>query len=254
MTNYVMLNHEAHKDLRINTDRSIEMGDGVNFAMTFPFEFRNVQAHYPIFFQKNSETGRFYPVALFGFETNENLFLNEQGWDAAYVPAMIRRQPFLIGFQTNGSDKESESEEKKAVVTIDMDNPRINQEKGEVLFLEHGGTSEYLQKVTQNLELIHQAHEHSEKFVNALLEHELLEQFGLDIDLNDGSAHQLLGFYTINEDKLQQLSADTLGAFNEQGYLMPAYMALASHSCIRGLIDLKNAHLKSTNSNSADPH
>ena len=111
--------------------------------------------------------------------------------------------------------------------------------------MEHGGTSEYLQEVTQTLELIHQAHEHSDEFVNALVEHELLEQFSLNIDLADGSAHQLLGFYTINEEKLQKLGAEALASFNERGFLMPSYMALASHSCIRSLIDLKNQHAQS---------
>ncbi len=239
MTNYVMLNNDEHKDLRINTSHSVEMGDGVNFAMTFPFEFRNIQAHYPIFFQKNTETGRFYPAALFGFEPNENLFLNDQGWGAAYIPTMIRRQPFVIGFQSD----ESAPDAKKAVVTIDMDNPRVGKESGEAMFMEHGGTSEYLQEVTQNLELIHQAHEHSEKYINALLKHDLLEQFSLNIDLEDGSAHQLLGFYTINEEKLQKLGADDLASFNDQGFLMPSYMVLASHSCIRGLVELKNKTL-----------
>ncbi len=240
MTNYVMLNNDEHKDLRINTSRSVEMGDGVNFAMTFPFEFRNAQAHYPIFFQKNTETGRFYPVALFGFEPNENLFLNDQGWGAAYIPAMIRRQPFLIGFQAD----ESEPGTKKAVVTIDIDNPRVGKESGEAMFMDHGGTSEYLQEVTQNLELIHQAHEHSDNYISTLLEHDLLEQFSLNIDLEDGSAHQLLGFYTINEERLQKLSAEVLASFNDQGFLMPSYMVLASHSCIRGLVDLKNQSLR----------
>lgn len=233
MTNYVMLNHDEHKDLRIDTARSVEMGDGVNYTMTFPFEFRNIQAHYPIFFQKNSDTGRFFPVALFGFETNENLFLSDDGWNTTYIPAMVRRQPFLIGFQ-------SDANEKKAVVTIDMDNPRVNKKQGETLFMDHGGTSEYLQEMTQNLELIHQAHEHSESFVDALLENDLLEQFSLDIDLDNGSGHQLLGFYTINEEKLQQLSSSTLASFNKNGFLMPAYMTLASHSSIRNLINLKN--------------
>lgn len=239
MTDYVMLNPEDHKDIMVDTARTKDLGDNVNFAMTFPFEFRNIQAHYPIFFQKNSDTGVFFPVALFGFQRNENLFLNDDGWNASYVPAMIRRQPFLIGFQKNRAD----SDAKNAVVTIDMDNPRVNKEQGEVLFLEHGGSSEYLQEVTETLELIHQAHEHSEKFVAALTEYELLEQFSLNVDLKDGSANQLLGFYTINEEKLQQLSPEILGFLNDQGFLMPTYMILASHSCIRTLVDYKNQSL-----------
>ncbi len=236
MTDYVMLNPEEHKDLRIDVSHSADMGDGVNFAMTFPFEFRNVQGHYPIFFQKSGDSGEFYPVALFGFEPGENLFLDEDGWTAPFQPAMIRRQPFLIGFQDQGPD----IKEKKAVVTIDMASPRVGTVDGEPLFLEHGGTSNYLQQVTQTLELIHQAHEHSEKFVKALLDHELLEPFSLNVDLEDGSSHQLLGFYTINEQKLQALSGSTMQSFNEYGFLVPAYMILASHSCIRQLISLKN--------------
>jgi hypothetical protein len=240
MTDYVMLTPEDHKDILVDTARTKDLGDNVNFAMTFPFEFRNIQAHYPIFFQKNSDTGAFFPVALFGFQANENLFLNDDGWNASYVPAMIRRQPFLIGFQASQTDNEA----KNAVVTIDMDNPRVNKDNGEPLFLEHGGSSEYLQEVTETLELIHQAHEHSEKFVTALTEHELLEQFTLNVDLEDGSANQMLGFYTINEEKLQQLSPEILGRLNEQGFLMPTYMTLASHSCIRTLIDHKNQSSK----------
>mgnify|MGYP000344535672 CR=1 FL=1 len=239
MTNYIMLTPDEHKDILVDTAHTKELGDNVNFTMVFPFEFRNIQAHYPIFFQKNSHTGAFYPVALFGFQTNENLFLNDKGWNASYIPAMIRRQPFLIGFQKNSLD----SDEKNAVVTIDMDNPRVNKSSGEALFLEHGGSSEYLQEVTETLELIHQAHTHSEKYINALVENDLIEPFSLNVDLIDGSAHQMLGFYTINENKLQQLSPEILGRLNEQGFLMPTYMALASHTCIRTLIDHKNKHL-----------
>ena len=58
---------------------------------------RNVQACYPIFFIKDGATGQFYPAAVFGFDENENLFLSDQGWDASYIPMMIRRHPFLIG-------------------------------------------------------------------------------------------------------------------------------------------------------------
>ena len=237
MTNYVLLNPVEHANLKVITDRSANFGDNVKYAMTFPFEFRNIQAHYPIFFQKDADSGKFFPLALFGFENDENLFLSEQGWNATYVPIMIRRQPFLIGFQNTDEDPEA----KNAVVSIDIDNPRISETEGEALFLEHGAGSEYLQKMTGNLELIHQAHEHSERFVNALIEHDLLEGFTLDVDLKDGSGNQLLGFYTINEDSVQQLNREVLGSLNEQGFLQPIFMVLASHSRIRSLIDLKNA-------------
>lgn len=243
MTNYVVLNQEQHGDLKVITERSADYGDSLKYAMTFPFEFRNIQGNYPIFFQKDSETGSFYALALFGFENNENLFLSDSGWNAPYIPIMIKRQPFLIGYQETGGDSGESPEQKKAVVSIDLDNPRVNKEQGESLFQEHGGTSEFLQNSTKMLEVIHQSHEHGKAFTEALVEHELLEPFTLEIDLADGSKNQLLGFYTINEEKLQGLGGEALAKLNDKGFLMPIYMVLASHSCIRSLADLKNVRL-----------
>lgn len=239
MTNYVLLNDKEHAKTRVRTERSAELGDQIKFAMTFPFEFRNIQASYPIFFQKDPDTGAFFPLALFGFENDENLFLSDDGWQATYVPIMVRRQPFLIGFQQDAD----QPDKKNAVVSIDMDNPRVSETEGEPLFLEHGGTSSFLQEATANLELIHQANEHSKRFVEALISHDLLESVTINIELNDGSSNQLLGYYTINEDSVQQLSAEGLASLNTDGFLQPIFMVLASHSCIRDLIELKNSRL-----------
>ena len=235
MANFVMLNQEQHADIKVIDERSQVYGDNVMYAMTFPFEFRNVQGSYPIFFQKNAETGAFFPVALFGFQEAENLFLDDSGWNAAYIPLMIRRQPFLIGFQEDSTAKDK----KKAVITIDMDSPRVNTEKGNALF-EHGGMTEYLSQMNANLEMINAAHEHNEKFFNAIMELELIEQFTLDVPLKDGSTNQLLGLYTINEDKVQELSGEQMQQLNSQGFLMPIFMVMASHSCLRTLVDRKN--------------
>ncbi len=145
----------------------------------------------------------------------------------------------MIGFQQDPGNEEA----KRAVVSIDMDNPRVSENEGEELFPVQGATSEFLQQMTGNLELIHQGNEHSAKFMEALIEHDLLESFTMEIKLNDGSGNQLIGFYTINEDSLRQLGGAALGSLNEQGFLQPIFMVLASHSCLRSLIDLKNASL-----------
>jgi hypothetical protein len=50
-----------------------------------------------------------------------------------------------------------------------------------------------------------------------------------------------MGFYTINEQKLLELDGDILGNFNKNGYLQPIYMAVASFSRVKDLIDKKNA-------------
>ncbi|WP_111642175.1 SapC family protein [Marinimicrobium alkaliphilum] len=240
MTSHQLLNNIDHKELRVITKRAAEYGDQVMFSPTFPDEFRSVQAHYPIFFYKDNATGQFQAAAMFGFSTGENLFLSDRGWDATYIPLGIVRQPFLIGFQEFQEDGVSKTQR---VIHLDMDSPRISKTEGESLFLEYGGNSPYLEQVASALELMHQGFERAPTFIAALLEHELLESFSLDIELNDGSNHQLQGFYTINEDTLAKLGGDQLAALNEAGWLQPIYMAIASQSHIRDLIERKNLQM-----------
>ena len=239
MSNYALLNNVDHADIRVITDRSARYRDDIKQSLVFPFEFRNVQACYPILFQQHGEGG-FYPLALFGFQEKENLFLDKSGWQAPYIPAMVRREPFLIGFQ----DSESQGETQRTrVLSIDMDHPRVNTEHGEPLFQPLGGRTPYLEGVADLLETIYAGIEHNKSFVGALQELDLLESVTLEIELKDGSRNQLIGFHCLNEDKVQALSAEVLGDLNERGYLMPLFMVLASMGNIQRLVELKNASL-----------
>ena len=56
----------------------MQLGDSIMHAMVFSRELRSLQAHYPIFFCKDSDTGNFYPAALFGLEQGENFILSER--------------------------------------------------------------------------------------------------------------------------------------------------------------------------------
>lgn len=128
MSNYTILNNNVHKDLRVNTMRSAEYGDNIMYTMTFPMEFRDIQSCYPIFFCKDPESGQLYPAALLGFEQDQNLFLSDSGWDATYIPLMVRRHPFLIGFQADPDGAEGAT---KPVVSIDSDSPRLIEASGD---------------------------------------------------------------------------------------------------------------------------
>lgn len=239
MPDYQMLNNVEHQGVRIITDWSAAYGDNVHFVMTFPIEFRRVQACYPIFFQKDAGTGKFFPLALLGVEEGQNLFLGEDGWDASYVPLMIQRGPFLIGYQEDTASPDG----KKPVVSIDMDSPRVNEVEGEALFLPHGGTSDFLSSMTRILEDIQHGHQVNEEFVETLLEFDLIESVAMEVELNNGSKRQLLGLYTINENRLEQLDGEALGKLHSKHYLLPIYMILASLSCFRALIDKMNERL-----------
>ncbi|WP_351077098.1 SapC family protein [Shewanella sp. CAL98-MNA-CIBAN-0140] len=238
MSQHVLLNSIDHKDLKVITNRSAALGDNLWYSVTFPQEFRSVQAHYPIFFHKDAATGQFYSVALFGFQQDENLFLSDAGWNASYIPLGVRRQPFLIGQQTVQEDG---IERQQRVIHLDVEHPRVGRTEGEALFLPYGGNTPLLDEMGEMLEAIHHGIIDSNRFIDILIQHELLESFTLDIELDNGQKHQMIGFYTINENTLAGLSAETLGTLHQQGYLQAIYMTLASHSKVRELLNLKNA-------------
>ena len=229
MTNTVLLNNVDHQDLRIITDRSARYGDDMMSAITFPSEFRNLQAHYPIVFQKAADGSTFQPMALFGFQEHENLFLVDTGWDATYVPLVIERQPFFIGVSGD-----------ELMVHVDLDSPRISHTTGEEVFLTHGGSTEFLERMNSVLLAIHQGLQNTPSFIAALLAHDLLESFVCDIELNDGSQNRLAGFYTINEERLNSLGGLALEQLNQAGHLQAIYMVIASLSNFRALIERKN--------------
>jgi len=240
MANHVLLDNVAHKDLRVITTRSARYGDNIASIRVFLQEFRRVQAEYPIVFRENVSEGRFEPVAMVGLADGENLFLEDESWNARYVPLTIQRQPFLIGFQT---DTEGGVPVKEAVVHIDMDSPRVSESEGEPVFLEHGGISPYLEHVTSALKAINEGHNYNEGFSDALVQHELLEPFTLEVELNDGSKFKLMGFHTIHEEKLNALDAEALASLHGRGYLEHVYMTMASIANFSVLIEKKNALL-----------
>ncbi len=240
MTNHQLLDNVTHKDLRIIADRGAAYGDDVACTGVFPVEFRRLQAEYPIVFRNNATPDKFEPVVMFGFAEGENLFLSAAGWDASYIPLTIARQPFLIGFQTRTDGSLSTDE---PLVHIDMDSPRVSATQGQVVFLEHGGYSPYLEQINSILMAIHAGHNDNQGFSDALVELNLLEPFSFQVELNDGSEYKLAGFYTIREEQLNALAGDSLARLHTGGYLEHIYMALASLSNFKTLIDRKNERL-----------
>ena len=218
MSRHALLNNIDHRDLRIDTRRVPGLGDEVMFAPTFPGEFRELQACYPIVFHEDAG-GALQPVALLGLEEGQNLFLGEDGWDTAYLPLAIERQPFLIGIGEDG----------EPMVHIDLGSPRIANDAGEPVFKEFGGTTAYLDRVSSVLRALHEG-----LHGNA---HGLLEPFVLDIQLKDGTRHRLAGFQTIAEERLRELDGAVLRQLNRSGALEAIHMAMASLSNLRDLIE-----------------
>lgn len=236
MADHAILDRDTHRDLRVCAEAGAELGDAVMTCLTVPLEFRRVQNEFPILFRRDLETGKFSALALLGFENGENLFLEEGRWDASYRPMALAIQPFLVGRPASG--------EGPGQVHIDLSHPRIAPAgEGIGLFDEQGQPTPYLERAAAMLGELDEGHRASDAFFDALQRHDLLEPLAVDVELNDGSKHRLVGYHVVNEDKLVELDAAALGELHQAGHLMPIFMALASLSNLAELVRRKNRRL-----------
>jgi len=240
MTNHVVLNIQDHAKLKVNSQYSANLGDNISNTLTFPTEFAAVQREYPILFSKNPETGQFQSVVLFGLKSDENLFLNNGTWQANYIPSVITKGPFAIGFeQKNDTD---DKYQQTPIVYIDLNNPKVNDTEGDSIFTQ-GENSAYLNKVSQALITIHDGNQVSQPMFDAFNEHDLIEPISLDIELNNGEKISIGGNYTINGEKLAKLSGNALEKLNNAGFLSLAFFVSSSLNNVQNLVDKKNQQL-----------
>jgi len=249
MTKHVMLNNVAHKDLRVITRHGPEFGDNVGTVLTFPTEYADVQREYPIFFRKEPQTGEYQSIALLGFAKDENLFLENGRWNAAYIPGVIARGPFLIGFQEQLIEGDLR---KEPVIHVDLDHPRISEVEGESIFLPHGGNSPYLDHIAAVLRGLRVGLEVSKAMFEAFSTLDLIEPVKLEIKLTSEDAYSLIGLHTINRQKLASLGGRALEDLNKAGFLQGAFLVAASMDNVKRLMNIKQRQLAQRKDASAE--
>lgn len=238
MTRHALLNNVDHHDLRVNLRYGPEFGDAVATVLTFPTEFADIQREYPIFFQKDEASGQFQAVALLGFKEGENLFVEGGRWNSKYLPGVIARGPFLIGFQER---QEGGAMRKEPVIHVDLDHPRVSRTEGQAVFLPRGGNSPYLEHVANVLNGIHEGIETGRAMFAAFAELDLIEPVKVEIKVSETEKYGLEGLHTINQEKLRALDGEKLSKLHRSGFLQGAYLAIASLGNVRALMAAKQA-------------
>lgn len=236
MSKIELLNNIDHANFGVLAKYSKELGHDVSGCVVFPFEFVSAHREYPIVIQKNADTDEFESVILFGFEEGENLFLEEDGgWGAAYIPAVVQREPFMIGVR-----KDSE----ELVVNIDVDNPWVTRDgNGQSLFMENGGNSPYLEEVKEILLKIHEGVGSQRELMRSLDSMGLIENCTINVDFSNGKRFETDMFYTINQDRLSELDERAIYEMHQSGVLQLVYMMINSMGNMKGLMKRKELTL-----------
>jgi hypothetical protein len=235
MTNRLLLNNVDHHDLRVIAGHSPAFGDSVNQVLVFPTEFDAVQREYPILFRRDSEATQ--AVALLGLDADENLFLDDSGWQARYVPAIQRRGPFSIGVQERDDDGELRRE---PLIHIDLDDPRVGQTEGLPLFLPHGGNAPYLEHISEVLRTIYVGIETAGTTYAAFEALGLLQPIKLEIMLSEVERYVISDYLAMDPERLAALDGAELERLNRGGHLRAAFLAASSLANVNRLIELKN--------------
>jgi len=234
--NRVVLDSAIHRNVRIAATRPTIENAAVNVVSVIPREFARLLAHYPIFFTKNTETGRFDLAALLGFQAGENLFFADDRWDAAYVPLHMQRQPFSL---VSSRAKVSDGEQPSLEVAIDL-KQTVQSQEGERLFLEDGQPTKFLQNITSMLSALVAGAKETDAFTGRLVDLDLIEPVQIDIEFVNGAETKLQGLYWIADAALKALPASQLAELRDREFLQWMYFQMASISHVSGLVARKN--------------
>ena len=182
---------------------------------------------YPIVFTR-MPNGRIVPVAMLGLRNRENLFVEEDGrWMANYIPAFVRRYPFVLA-QLGGDS---------LGVCVDEAYAGLSEQEGEPLFDEQGRNSPVLGNALEFLQRFQQEFARTEAFCQRLEQAGLLREMNAKADLADGRSFTVNGLLVVDEPKLMALPDATALSLFRKGELHLVSMHLASLSNMQRLVD-----------------
>ena len=220
------LNTQQHSNAKVRRLTHIpELGQVHAIPLTID-EFALAQRHYPIIFSSGNDP---VPLALMGLNEGVNTFIDADGKilePAAYVPAYLRRFPFLLARLRPETDELSLCFDPTAGAVGEFD-------EGEPLF-NGDQPSEATNAVLQFCEQFEQAGQRTSLFMQELKKSGLLMDGEVAIQ-PEGSQQPFVyrGFQMVDEEKLREARGDELRKMNQNGMLPLIFAHLFSLAQIR---------------------
>ena len=218
--NPIALNSKTHLNLRIKpSEEGLRFSGKTNSVLLAGVEFPEACRHFPIVFARTAGK-QVLPIALLGFRDQENLFVDAGGrWKGEYVPAYIRRYPFVLAKGDAGQD---------LTVCIDESYAGFGADEGQALFDAKGEPTDHLKAILAFLKDYQAQIERTEIFLQNLLEFDLLTDVSAKVDLPGGESYALTGLMMVDERKLQALPDDRILRLFRSGELAWVYSHLIS--------------------------
>jgi hypothetical protein len=223
----VLLNRDQHRRRRIRPSENFAFARKANSLYLANGEFAEACKEYAIVFAR-VDGRRIAPLALLGLREGENLFVAADGrWESIYVPAFVRRYPFVL----------AEFDGAQMGVCVDEAYAGLSDTEGELLFDANGENTPFLQSALDFLNLYQTEFLRTDLFCQQLGELGLLMEMNAKADLNDGRSFTVNGLLVIDEKRLQALGDAQLLALARSGALGLIQLHLASLSNMNRLVD-----------------
>jgi len=181
-------------------------------------EFPHAAPEYPVVFAGAGE--EVMPAVILGMRGNENLYLAHGKWSAKYIPAFVRRYPFVFSTLDEG---------KSFVLCVDEAFAGFNRQgRGQRLFGEDGKPTPYVDNVLKFLQEYQAQFNRTKEFCRKAKELDLLEPMQAQIDMVSGERLSLRGFWAVNRAKLKALSGEKLAELAKTDELELLYVHVQS--------------------------
>lgn len=173
------------------------------------------------------------PLALLGIDGATNLLVSPDGrWLQDYVPAAIRRYPFVLA--------RPEGEENNPVVGIDAAADALSDTEGEALFTADGEPAERLSRLMTLLRELDRGATVLGRAAAALDKAGVVTDWSPAVEV-DGQRRRLTGLKCVDESALNALAGDRFLALRDQGAIALAYAQLLSMAQLPRLVRLSRA-------------
>ncbi len=215
----VPVSKARHADCSVNTGSGYAFSRKVNSVPLMAVEFPAAAPEYAIVFA--GKDGVIMPSVILGMRGNENAYLDsDDGWKATYLPAFVRRYPFVFSASDDG---------KTFTLCVDEAFAGFNREgRGQALFGEDGKPTEYVDNVLKFLQEYQAQFQRTQAFCERLKELDLFEPMQATMALPSGERLSLTGFMAIDRKKLKALSGDALEKLASTDELELIYLHLQS--------------------------
>jgi hypothetical protein len=182
-------------------------------------EFGPAARTYPIVFSAEAPV---VPFAVVGVRDGENLFLdqNNQWKDDAYVPAYVRRYPFIFSEVPNSD---------RMILCVDEAAPAFEQDSTQPFFVD-GKPSENLQRALKFNEAFHAQLQETRRFGEWLEQNAMLEERMARAEIAGGQSYTLRGFRLVNPEKIRTLTDVEVLELHKKGWLPLLHFHLQSLS------------------------